>query len=187
MKSNVFVLQAVVYHVASHPEVPEFRQCVTFNYFLSEASERSYAIFGVLAMYVIPLSIILIVNSIILYHLKNSVHLQTPRMKRSFTSSLLTDIIQSDQVKLVSSSPCQITYRAGYFRVFPVLFKGFTSQKSFLQIVRTHRENITVSTITQTKQFVPFATSLGLSTYVKRRFRRTMAVFACCIVASFYE
>ncbi|XP_055349999.1 adipokinetic hormone/corazonin-related peptide receptor variant I-like [Paramacrobiotus metropolitanus] len=82
--------QALIYHVESYPNVPEFTQCVTFFYFATEAGERGYVIFGVLAMYVIPLQMIIVVNAIILWNLRTSIHIRAPKMKRSFTSAYLT-------------------------------------------------------------------------------------------------
>ncbi|XP_044019995.1 gonadotropin-releasing hormone II receptor-like isoform X1 [Aphidius gifuensis] len=49
--------QYFIFHVSTHPEFPNFHQCVTFES-LDKKSENLYAIFCVLAMYFIPLIII---------------------------------------------------------------------------------------------------------------------------------
>ncbi|OQV24096.1 putative Gonadotropin-releasing hormone receptor [Hypsibius exemplaris] len=90
--------QAVVYHVESHPLVPEYTQCVTFNYFTSPTAELAYVIFGVLAMYVVPLTIIIVVNSIILWSLYAGTHIPAPKLTRTFTSSSFScDVLHSDE------------------------------------------------------------------------------------------
>ena len=91
--------QALVYHVESHPMVPAYTQCVTFHYFETPTAERAYVIFGVLAMYVVPLTIILVVNAIILWSLQSSQHFHTPKLRRTFTSSLSSDILNSVRQK----------------------------------------------------------------------------------------
>lgn len=76
----------------SHPSVPEFTQCVTFHFFETESGERGYVIFGILAMYILPLLIIFIVNTIILWNIKKTALLKTPVLKKSFTAAFLSDL-----------------------------------------------------------------------------------------------
>ncbi|XP_043474123.1 gonadotropin-releasing hormone II receptor-like [Leptopilina heterotoma] len=50
--------QSFIFHVATHPEYPNFTQCVTFGFFKSESQENIYNIFCLLAMYFVPLIVI---------------------------------------------------------------------------------------------------------------------------------
>lgn len=48
-------MQCFIYNVLTHPDFPDYKQCVTFD---SGVDEVSYTIFCVLAMYFVPLVII---------------------------------------------------------------------------------------------------------------------------------
>ncbi|XP_020712343.2 adipokinetic hormone/corazonin-related peptide receptor variant I-like [Athalia rosae] len=52
------VPQSVVFHVSTHPKYPEFQQCVTFGFFMTQAQETGYNLFCVIAMYFGPLLVI---------------------------------------------------------------------------------------------------------------------------------
>lgn len=67
-----------MFHVESHPLVPEFTQCVSLNSFSTNTGEKAYVLFGILSMYVVPLIIILSVSIVLLCTLRVSTkhHLQ---------------------------------------------------------------------------------------------------------------
>ena len=58
--------QMVIFHVEKHPSFPWFTQCVTFNFFPSNAHELVYNLFNLTAMYLAPLIIIIIAYTLIL-------------------------------------------------------------------------------------------------------------------------
>ncbi|CAG2102264.1 unnamed protein product [Medioppia subpectinata] len=61
--------QSIIYHVESHPDYPSFEQCVTFNFFKTAWKETFYNIFCVMALYVIPLLIIICCYTRILWEI----------------------------------------------------------------------------------------------------------------------
>ncbi|XP_046679197.1 adipokinetic hormone/corazonin-related peptide receptor variant I-like [Homalodisca vitripennis] len=76
------VPQSIVFHVSPHPDNPDFLQCVSFNYFTSNMNEKAYILFGVLAMYFIPLIIIICAYSCILYEILNKTKENRDAMQR---------------------------------------------------------------------------------------------------------
>ncbi|XP_046439446.1 adipokinetic hormone/corazonin-related peptide receptor variant I-like isoform X1 [Daphnia pulex] len=58
--------QVFVFHVKAHPEYPWYEQCVTFDSFPTKAHEISYAAFGMMMMYVLPLAVFVFTYSSIL-------------------------------------------------------------------------------------------------------------------------
>ncbi|XP_032788472.1 gonadotropin-releasing hormone receptor isoform X1 [Daphnia magna] len=58
--------QVFVFRVKAHPEYPWYEQCVTFDSFPTRAHEISYAAFGMLMMYVLPLAVFVFTYSSIL-------------------------------------------------------------------------------------------------------------------------
>ncbi|GFY64077.1 gonadotropin-releasing hormone II receptor [Trichonephila inaurata madagascariensis] len=61
--------QSVIFHVESHPEYPQFIQCVSFNFFPTPYHKMAYNIFCLLAVYGVPLSIIIFCYSRILWEI----------------------------------------------------------------------------------------------------------------------
>ncbi|XP_050689653.1 adipokinetic hormone/corazonin-related peptide receptor variant I-like [Eriocheir sinensis] len=61
--------QSVIFHVDSHPQFPQFKQCVTFGFFRTHTEEAAYNLFGLAAMYFLPLTIIIIVYFRILWEI----------------------------------------------------------------------------------------------------------------------
>lgn len=62
----IWVPQIYIFHVEAHPTFTWYTQCVTYHSFPSEAYERAYTVFGMVMMYLIPLTVIVITYSIIL-------------------------------------------------------------------------------------------------------------------------
>ncbi|XP_046744200.1 adipokinetic hormone/corazonin-related peptide receptor variant I-like [Diprion similis] len=65
------VPQSFIFHVSSHPEYPNFQQCVTFGFFMNQAEEIAYNLFCVVAMYFVPLLIICCTYTKILCEISN--------------------------------------------------------------------------------------------------------------------
>uniref|UniRef100_T1J812 G-protein coupled receptors family 1 profile domain-containing protein n=1 Tax=Strigamia maritima TaxID=126957 RepID=T1J812_STRMM len=65
------VPQSVVFHVQRHPDYPFFEQCVTFNSFPTDNHELAYNMFCMLAMYGVPLLVIVFVYTRILCEISN--------------------------------------------------------------------------------------------------------------------
>ena len=65
-------LQVFIFHVESHPDFPWYEQCVTFNSFPTRAHEISYAAFGMLLMYVLPLVVFIFTYGSILVEITRS-------------------------------------------------------------------------------------------------------------------
>ncbi|XP_024946292.1 gonadotropin-releasing hormone II receptor isoform X2 [Cephus cinctus] len=63
--------QSFIFHVSPHPDYPDFHQCVTFGFFVSRVDEIIYNLFGLLAMYFIPLTVICWVYAKILREISN--------------------------------------------------------------------------------------------------------------------
>ena len=61
--------QLIVFHVMSHPNHTWYNQCVTFGSFRNELTESAYLVFGMVMMYFMPLTVILITYSIIILKL----------------------------------------------------------------------------------------------------------------------
>lgn len=59
--------QAVIFHVENHPNITWYEQCVTYNFFKSDAHEVAYAFIGMILMYAIPLCIIVFCYASIYY------------------------------------------------------------------------------------------------------------------------
>ena len=57
----------MIFHVASHPNHTWYTQCVTFGSFPNETAESAYLVFGMVMMYFMPLIVILVTYSIILF------------------------------------------------------------------------------------------------------------------------
>ncbi|OQV19849.1 putative Gonadotropin-releasing hormone receptor [Hypsibius exemplaris] len=102
--------QAVVFHVELHPDHPEFAQCVTMNSFSSPATERGYVIFGILAMYVVPLIVIVIVSLILLYTIRSPPNHQKCRISGTTMDSLKLEFVHSEPLKVDQLlTPCRGT------------------------------------------------------------------------------
>ncbi|CAL1289484.1 unnamed protein product [Larinioides sclopetarius] len=61
--------QSVIFHVETHPEYPQFVQCVSFNFFPTLYHKMAYNIFCLLAVYGVPLSVIIFCYSRILWEI----------------------------------------------------------------------------------------------------------------------
>ncbi|XP_042900353.1 adipokinetic hormone/corazonin-related peptide receptor variant I-like isoform X2 [Parasteatoda tepidariorum] len=61
--------QSVIFHLESHPDYPEFIQCVSFNFFPTKYHKMAYNIFCLLALYGVPLVIIIFCYSCILWEI----------------------------------------------------------------------------------------------------------------------
>ncbi|XP_054715563.1 adipokinetic hormone/corazonin-related peptide receptor variant I-like [Uloborus diversus] len=61
--------QSVIFHVESHPDYPQFLQCVSFNFFPTPYHKMAYNIFCLFALYGVPLAIIIICYSRILWEI----------------------------------------------------------------------------------------------------------------------
>lgn len=70
--SFFFLFQAVFFHLEYHPEVPEFAQCVTIGSFPSLLHEQAYVLFAILAMYIIPLVVIVTVSCLLLWRVHST-------------------------------------------------------------------------------------------------------------------
>ncbi|KAK4305625.1 hypothetical protein Pmani_022483, partial [Petrolisthes manimaculis] len=63
---------SVIFHVDSHPLFDNFHQCVTFGFFKTQAEEVTYNIFCLVAMYFLPLVVIIIVYFRILWEISQN-------------------------------------------------------------------------------------------------------------------
>ena len=61
--------QSVIFHEEHHPVFTWFTQCVTFNFFPSPAHEMAYNLFNVVMLYLLPLLIIIVSYSLLLYRI----------------------------------------------------------------------------------------------------------------------
>ncbi|XP_047029541.1 adipokinetic hormone/corazonin-related peptide receptor variant I-like [Helicoverpa zea] len=65
--------QSLVFRVMSHPKVPDFQQCVSFEAFANQHQELAYNVFCLGAVYFLPLTIISVCYACIFYEIsKNS-------------------------------------------------------------------------------------------------------------------
>ncbi|XP_054290441.1 adipokinetic hormone/corazonin-related peptide receptor variant I-like, partial [Macrosteles quadrilineatus] len=74
--------QSVVFHVAQHPEYPEFFQCVSFDYFSTEFSEKAYNFFCLGVMYFLPLVVIMFAYTCILFKILSKTRQNQADMQR---------------------------------------------------------------------------------------------------------
>lgn len=65
------ILQSVVFHVSAHPNYPTFYQCVSFGFFSTKAQEVAYNFFCVMVLYFIPLLVIVVAYSKIIWEIFN--------------------------------------------------------------------------------------------------------------------
>ncbi|OWA52465.1 putative Gonadotropin-releasing hormone receptor [Hypsibius exemplaris] len=75
------VPQAVVFH-EEEDAVSGFRQCVTLHSFISVNAEKAYLTFGLLAMYGLPLSAIILINSTLVYRVRHMSSKTTVQFKQ---------------------------------------------------------------------------------------------------------
>ena len=61
--------QSVIFHVEYHPKFPWFTQCVTFNFFPTPAHELAYNLFNLITVYGLPLLVIIISYTLILWEM----------------------------------------------------------------------------------------------------------------------
>lgn len=66
--TNMKPSKTIVFHTASHPLFPDFVQCVSYNS-LTEWQEIFYSTFGIAALYLIPLVIIILCYTRILWEI----------------------------------------------------------------------------------------------------------------------
>lgn len=59
--------QSIIFHIESHPLYDWFQQCVVYNFFKSPAHQMAYLMFTFFAMYLLPLIVITVSYTIILY------------------------------------------------------------------------------------------------------------------------
>ncbi|XP_055927955.1 adipokinetic hormone/corazonin-related peptide receptor variant I-like [Argiope bruennichi] len=84
--------QSVIFHVETHPEYPQFIQCVSFNFFPTVYHKMAYNIFCLLAVYGVPLSVIIFCYSRILWEISR-------RSRDTDVSFLLADLTQQPQYR----------------------------------------------------------------------------------------
>ena len=65
----ILYFQSVIFHEEHHPVFTWFTQCVTFNFFPSPAHEMAYNLFNVVMLYLLPLLIIIVSYSLLLYRI----------------------------------------------------------------------------------------------------------------------
>ncbi|XP_055632256.1 adipokinetic hormone/corazonin-related peptide receptor variant I-like isoform X2 [Toxorhynchites rutilus septentrionalis] len=65
------VPQSIIFRVLRHPQLPDFKQCVTFGFFRTPGLELAYNLFCVIAMYFVPLMIISAAYTFILCEISN--------------------------------------------------------------------------------------------------------------------
>ncbi|KAK8384399.1 hypothetical protein O3P69_009304 [Scylla paramamosain] len=83
----VHPLKSIIFHVDSHPEFSQFKQCVTFGFFSSQVQETMYNLFCLAAMYFLPLLIIIIVYFRILWEIyQNSKNSAEPKRRENRSS-----------------------------------------------------------------------------------------------------
>ena len=58
-------MQSIIFHVEYHPDFPWFAQCVTFHFFPTTTHELAYNLFNIVAIYGLPLLVIVISYSLI--------------------------------------------------------------------------------------------------------------------------
>ncbi|XP_076352820.1 adipokinetic hormone/corazonin-related peptide receptor variant I-like [Tachypleus tridentatus] len=66
--------QSIIFRVQRHPEYPDFKQCVSFGFFSELWQDRAYNIFCLLALYLVPLAIIIFCYSRILWAISRRSH-----------------------------------------------------------------------------------------------------------------
>ncbi|KAL0870462.1 hypothetical protein ABMA27_005457 [Loxostege sticticalis] len=72
-KIYLYLSKSLVFRVMTHPKVPEFQQCVSFEAFANQRQELAYNVFCLCAMYFLPLMIITVCYVCIFYEIsKNS-------------------------------------------------------------------------------------------------------------------
>ena len=59
----------MIFHVENHPQVTWFEQCVTFHFFPTPSHELAYNLFNILSIYVLPLLVIIVCYSMILWEI----------------------------------------------------------------------------------------------------------------------
>ncbi|XP_054287598.1 adipokinetic hormone/corazonin-related peptide receptor variant I-like [Macrosteles quadrilineatus] len=74
--------QSVVFHVAQHPEYPEFSQCVSFDYFSTPLKEKAYNFFCLVVMYFLPLVVITFAYTCILFKILSKTRENRDDMQR---------------------------------------------------------------------------------------------------------
>ncbi|XP_065209395.1 adipokinetic hormone/corazonin-related peptide receptor variant I-like [Planococcus citri] len=76
--------QSIIFHVESHPEFHDFKQCVMFNSFQSKYQELAYLYSGMIIMYLLPLAVIIFCyTSIVIEIFKRSTETNIDSFRRS--------------------------------------------------------------------------------------------------------
>ena len=88
------VLQALVFHIESHPGIPGFTQCLTRNAFPAKWMELAYNAATLCGFYFIPLGFIIVCYTSILRNM-DSVH----RQSMSLNKSLLNHVTSKESKK----------------------------------------------------------------------------------------
>lgn len=93
------ISQTIVFHTASHPLFPDFVQCVSYNS-LTEWQEIFYSTFGIAALYLIPLVVIILCYTRILWEIykrskESTEGKSSSRWFQTITSQLFADIQSS--------------------------------------------------------------------------------------------
>ncbi|XP_013778260.1 gonadotropin-releasing hormone II receptor-like, partial [Limulus polyphemus] len=65
---------SIIFRVQRHPDYPDFKQCVSFGFFSELWQDRAYNIFCLLALYLVPLAIIIFCYSRILWVISRRSH-----------------------------------------------------------------------------------------------------------------
>lgn len=60
------MFQSVIFHLERHPNYTWYHQCVTFNFFPSHDHELAYNLFNFVAVYLVPLIVIIVSYALIL-------------------------------------------------------------------------------------------------------------------------
>ena len=77
-----FYFQSVIFHVAQHPRYKWFTQCVTMGFFPTTAHELAYNLFNVLALYGVPLIVIVTCYAMILWEVTRKAREGTGKLKK---------------------------------------------------------------------------------------------------------
>ncbi|XP_063830199.1 adipokinetic hormone/corazonin-related peptide receptor variant I-like [Ostrinia nubilalis] len=132
--------QSLVFRVMTHPKVPEFQQCVSFEAFASQHQELAYNVFCLCAMYFLPLMIITVCYACIFYEISKNSKENSEKHQQSDHSRVM--LRRSDQRPLARARRRTLRMTVTIVTVFACCWLPYATMTLWYMLDRQSAEHV---------------------------------------------
>ncbi|XP_028172009.1 gonadotropin-releasing hormone II receptor-like, partial [Ostrinia furnacalis] len=134
------LFQSLVFRVMTHPKVPEFQQCVSFEAFASQHQELAYNVFCLCAMYFLPLMIITVCYACIFYEISKNSKENSEKHQQSDHSRVM--LRRSDQRPLARARRRTLRMTVTIVTVFACCWLPYATMTLWYMLDRQSAEHV---------------------------------------------